>query len=140
MSFYLDASIVVPTLVDERASAAVDDFLTSADEPPIVSDMAALEVASALSRLVRMEILTREAAAALEKFDEWRAEATSDYALQPADFRTAGAFVRQFDLGLRAPDALHAAACRRGDHCLVTLDHRLATAAAKVGVRVEVLA
>ena len=41
---------------------------------------------------------------------------------------------------LRAPDALHAAICRRGDLTLVTLDRRLASAAAELGIRAELLA
>ena len=45
-----------------------------------------------------------------------------------------------FDLGLRAPDALHAAICRRTGDRMVTLDRRLAAAAATLGVAVEHLA
>jgi predicted nucleic acid-binding protein len=47
-------------------------------------------------------------------------------------------FVRNFALGLRAPDALHAAVCRRADLTLVTLDRRLASAAEALDVRVVV--
>lgn len=54
--------------------------------------------------------------------------------------RLATVFVRRFDLKLRAPDALHAAACRRDDHLLVTLDKRLAAAALELGVRTLLLA
>jgi hypothetical protein len=46
--------------------------------------------------------------------------------------------VRRFDLLLRAPDALHAAICRRLDLTLVTLDQRLAKAAREVGIEVNV--
>jgi predicted nucleic acid-binding protein len=43
-------------------------------------------------------------------------------------------YVRRFELMLRAPDALHAAACKRAGHRLVTLDKRLAAAAKDLGV------
>jgi predicted nucleic acid-binding protein len=39
---------------------------------------------------------------------------------------------------LRAPDALHAAICRRLDLILVTLDRRLAKAALELGIDVTI--
>ena len=139
MSLCLDASVLVPTLIDEAASAAVGRFLMDATQPLIVSDFAATEVASALSRLVRMGLLTDDVAdARLREFDAWRALATAGIDVQPSDFRLADIFVRRFDLGLRAPDALHVAVCRRADLQLATLDHRLAVAADGLGVRVRV--
>ena len=47
-------------------------------------------------------------------------------------------YVRRFDLKLRAPDALHAAICRRLGMRLVTLDRRLAAAARALGIDVLV--
>jgi hypothetical protein len=58
--------------------------------------------------------------------------------IQPSDARLANTYVRRFDLLLRAPDALHAAICRRLDLTLVTLDQRLAKAAREVGIEVNV--
>jgi predicted nucleic acid-binding protein len=88
---------------------------------------------------VRTRLLdARDAAERLADLDAWRATA-QDFEVQAADIRLAHVFVRRFDLMLRAPDALHAAACRRGDHLLVTLDRRLALAAAELGVAVRLL-
>lgn len=138
MSLYLDASAIVPTLIEEGGTESVDRFLASATEPLVVSDLAATEVASALSRLVRTKLLHRdEANSLLDEFDAWRATATVEIDFQPSDFRLARLFVRNFDLALRAPDALHAAICRRADHQLVTLDGRLARAAEAFGVTVH---
>ncbi len=140
MSLYLDASVVVPTLVQEGATAGVAAFLAAAVEPLIVSELAAIETASALSRLVRADKLaSQDAATRLEEFDNWRADVSEEHDLAAADARLANAFVRRFELGLRAPDALHVAACRRGDHTLVTLDQRMAAAAEALGVRVTYL-
>jgi len=138
LSLYLDASAIVPTLVEEAASQPLDAFLSAATDTLVVSDFAAAEVASAISRLVRMKVLeTDQANTLLREFDIWRATATTGMDFQPSDFRLANIFLRQFDLGMRAPDALHAAACRRGDHRLVTLDRRLAEAAEILGLEVD---
>ena len=78
--------------------------------------------------------------AGLAYFDAWRAAYTTGLDLQAADVRLANVFVRRFEFGLGAPDALHAAICQRADHTLVTLDRRLAGAAEALGVRVRCLA
>ncbi len=136
MSLYLDASALVPTLVDEAVSEAMLRFLAAATAPLIVSDFTAAEVASALSRLVRMGLLTApRATERLRDFDLWRAQASEPIDFQPSDFRLANIFVRGFELALRAPDAVHAAVCRRAGLTLVTLDRRLAAAAAALDVR-----
>jgi len=141
VSVYLDASVILPTLVEEAASQAVDAFIGLAGEQLVISEFAAAEVASALSRLVRTGLLERDdAAARLADFDAWRAVATADLDTQASDIRLAHLFVRRFDLMLRVPDALHAAMCRRADHELVTMDRRLATAARDLGVSVRLLA
>lgn len=136
----MDASAILPTLVEEAGSSAVDDFIASASDALVISEFAAAEVASALSRLVRMGLLERDdAMARLADFDAWRAVASDDVDLQASDVRLASIFVKRFELMLRAPDALHAAVCRRGDHLLVTMDRRLALAAEELGVRVRLL-
>jgi len=54
LTSYLDASLMIPILVKEPASAVVDALMSTAQEKPSVSDFAAAEVALALSRLVRI--------------------------------------------------------------------------------------
>jgi hypothetical protein len=137
VSLYLDASVIVATVAREAMSDVVAQFLRTIPDPPIVSELAAIETASALSRLFRTGAVSRDVAQAkLGDFDSWRAGFANQLDIEPADFRLANAFVRRFELGLRAPDALHAAACRRGGHTLVTLDQRLARAAETLGVKV----
>jgi len=135
VSWYLDASVLLPTLVVEQTSAAVDEFLLARANDLIVSDFAAAEVASALSRLVRMDRLTTtEAAYRLANFDDWRAGATEPADMDAHDCRLANSYVRRFELKLRSPDALHAAICRRLDLRLVTLDRQVAAAARELGI------
>lgn len=136
---YLDASVLLPTIVDEPGSAAVDRFFRNQSSQLQVSDFAAAEVSSALSRLIRMGQLDREdVGERLSDFDAWRAMATVTPEMTGSDVRLASVYVRRFDLMLRTPDALHAAICRRLGMMLVTLDRRLATAAEALGISVQV--
>lgn len=87
-----------------------------------------------------MRLLTEEEGSArLADFDAWRAAAASAADVRAADARLAYIYVRRFDLGLRAQDALHLAIARRLDATLVTLDRRLAIAANQLGVSVDAL-
>ncbi len=139
MSFYLDASAILPTLLEEDASSAIDasTFLAAWRQSSSGRLLPPAEVASALSRLIRIGDLTFEdASARLADFDAWRAAATSDIDVHASDVRLANVFVRRFELMLRAPNAVHTAICARsGDH-LVTLDRRLAHAARELGLTV----
>jgi predicted nucleic acid-binding protein len=54
LSVYFDASVLLPTLIKEPASAVVDAYMLAGGQEFLVSDFAAAEVASGLSRLVRM--------------------------------------------------------------------------------------
>ncbi len=140
MTAYLDASAILPTLIEESGSRAIDAFIAQLDEPLVIGEFAAAEVASALSRLVRTDRLTeRNAFDRLADFDAWRAVAAGDVDIKQADLRLAHILVRRFDLMLRAPDALHAAICRREDFRLITFDKRLAVAAGQLGVRTTLL-
>lgn len=138
MNVYLDASVLLPTLIQETASAAVDAYMLAGGREFLVSDFAAAEVASGLSRLVRMGLIEiGDAAARLTNFDVWRAATTSTVDVHAYDIRLAAAYVRRFDLALRAPDAVHIAIARRLEVPLVTLDRRLAGAAIELGIAVE---
>jgi len=139
VSAYLDASALVATLVREPGSVAIDAFLDQYTGTIGVSEFAAAEVASALSRLVRTHLIAQEdAEAGLSDFDAWRSIRTETIDIEPPDARLANTYVRRFDLMLRAPDALHAAICRRLDLTLVTLDQRLAKAARELGIDVSI--
>ena len=140
MSAYLDTSILLPTLIAEPMTEAVYGYLGANRKELLISDIAAAEVASALSRLVRMALLTEaDASARLADFDAWRAGMSLPVDIGASDARHAFIYVRRFDLGLRTPDALHLAIARRLDATLVTLDRRLATAARELGVAVDEL-
>jgi hypothetical protein len=135
LSSYLDPSVLLPTLIAEPATEAVYDYLSADSRQLLISDFAAAEVASAL---VRLALLTdADASARLADLDAWRAAMSSPVDIAASDARLACIYARRFDLGLRAPDALHLAIARRLDATLVTLDRRLTTAAHELGVPVE---
>jgi predicted nucleic acid-binding protein len=139
LTCYLDASVMLPILVKEPASVVVDAFMATVQQEPWVSDFAAAEVVSALSRLVRTRRLQAvDGTDCLSDFDVWRAAMTRPAEIHAADVRLADVYVRRFDLGLRAPDALHLAIARRLDATLITLDRRLAAAAREMGITVNV--
>jgi predicted nucleic acid-binding protein len=139
MSIYLDASFLIPMLVREPVSEAVRAFLTETEQELLVSDFAAVEVASGLSRLVRTGLLTTaEATARLANFETWRAGSASTADIHAADARLAYTYVRRFELMLRAPDALHLAMAHRLQATLVTFDRRLSQAAASLGIMAQI--
>jgi predicted nucleic acid-binding protein len=137
LSHYFDASVLVPMLIQEAASGAVDRFVDGLPARPVVSDLAAGEVASALSRLVRMAMLTaQDAQERLADFDAWRAGDAQPVEVINSDIEQAAIFVRSFDLGLRMPDALHLAISQRQGFSLVTLDARMVNAGQALSVNV----
>lgn len=133
---YLDASVLVSLLLGEPSSAVVERWIANVELPLLVSDFAAAEVSSAVSLAVRQGRETAaNGAGRLSDFDNWRMEApTISIALDPEDIRMADQIVRAFDLGLRAPDAVHLATAQRLNASLITLDRRLLRAASALGV------
>ena len=78
MGLYLDASVILPTLVEEASSQAVEQFINTTSGHIVISAFAAAEVSSAISRLVRTSVLDRQDALnRLNDFDTWRAVARS---------------------------------------------------------------
>jgi uncharacterized protein len=139
VSLYLDASAIIPTLVEEAGTGLVRNYFAETRVPRLISDLAAIEVASGLSRLVRMRQLSAEDAhTRLLDFEGWRVETSAAVEVHPADARLAYVYVRRFDLKLRAPDALHLAIAHRAGATLVTFDLRLATAARELHVAVAI--
>ena len=133
---YLDASVLVSLLLGEPSSAAVERWISGVELPLLVSDFAAAEVSSAISLAVRQGRETgANGADRLADFDEWRSGApTIQIDVDAGDIRMADQIVRAFDLGLKAPDALHVATAQRLNAKLITLDRRLLRAASALGV------
>ena len=137
MRAYFDASALVAMLLKEPGSRSVSDWIVDFEGMIAVSDFAALEVASAISlRVRRLQDDTETGRRRLDEFDAWRSLMAEPVRLEPADFGMADLIVRRFDLNLRGPDALHAAACHRLDMRMMTLDQQLARACAGLDIPV----
>ena len=138
MSVYFDASVLVPLQVQEASTKIVRRYAVEADGSIFVSSLAAGEFASALSRLVRMNLLTDgDANNRFSLFDMWLSSTTS-VLIDNADIARATALVRRFELKLLMPDAIHIALCVRHQLVMVTLDKLLAEAAGVLWVEVVV--
>ncbi len=136
MNAYLDASILVSILLEEPSSVQVIETLARREDAALlVSDLAAAEVSSAVSLRVRRGEDTPESGQArLRSFDRWSDDLTRPVEVLPEDIRSADGIVRLFDLGLRVPDATHAAVARRLGASLFTLDRQLARAAVALDI------
>ena len=137
MSFYLDASVIVQLFVAQSASDEIEAWLLDAGGPILVSDLAASEFASALSRMVRKGELALDATTVLHAaFDEWQRDMADAVENLPVDIRLAARMVRTPHPRLLTPDAIHLATCKRLDLTLVTCDAALLEIAAREGVAV----
>jgi hypothetical protein len=78
LSVYLDASILVSLFTIDTLTARADAVLRARPPWLMVSDLAAAELASAIARRVRMQLITSEEAhAAFSTFDAWIARTTT---------------------------------------------------------------
>ena len=115
-------------------------FLGTGGRPVLVSDLAAVELASAFSRLVRMRDMSRaEARRSFEAFDAWRVDTSRRIQLSTADIATSEQYLRRLDLTLRTVDAMHIAIAWRMDAELATFDRHMADSARKLGVAVATI-
>lgn len=136
MSLYLDTSAIVPLFVEDRHTADAEALLAVVETPPILSDFAAAELASALGRRVRMRELDVAAArAALTSFDSWAIDIQRTQ-VAPADVAYADSALRRLDLPLRLPDAINIAIAARFGATLATFDRQMAENAMALGISV----
>lgn len=135
MTLYLDASVLVALMVKEQGARAVADLLDADERPLTASDFALAETSAALARLVRIEALSAgQLKETFTRLDDWTGATTRREPLSAGDVATANRLVRQPDLVLRAPDAIHIAMAARLNATLLTLDNGMSRAAALLGL------
>jgi len=140
VSLYLDASILVPLVAPDSLAGQAEAFFGKIKTPLSVSDLAAAEVASAVSRKVRMrEVPVPAAEEVLRTFDSWITAAATAIRITGADIAEASGYLRRLDLNLRTADAIHIAAARRLALTLATFDRNMAESARTLGVAVAEL-
>ena len=126
---YPDTSTLVPLLISEQQSSIAEKVFAAADRI-LVSDFAIGEVSSAIARYVRMGDRDADSGRqAVAAFDEWVARRTTPVETQSNDIRVATLFIRRFETGLRLPDALHLAICRRLGAQIFSFDNGMLAAA-----------
>lgn len=136
MSVYVDANVLVALFVPDPLSSRASALLAGLSDTIVISDLAELEVASAIARMTRAKEMSPAAAnRALANFDAWIAT-QSRLDIHPADVASAGRYVRRFEINLHGADALHVAMAARARATLLTLDAKMRANARKAGVPV----
>ena len=134
MSVYVDASVLVSLFTPDALSARVDELMRRTQAAIVISDFAAAEFASAISRCVRTrELAKNHARSVFGSFDEWSARETQRVEVTSADIAVTATYLRRLDLVLRAPDAIHIAIAQRIGARLMTLDKGMIKAARSLG-------
>ncbi|MGE0668897.1 MAG: type II toxin-antitoxin system VapC family toxin [Sphingomonadales bacterium] len=134
--FYLDASVVVATLVPEEGTGRVQGWLHAQAAGQIsISNWVETEVSSALSMKTRLgHISADDRARILGRFNTLVREVWDLVDVRGSHFRNAGRFCDNHELSLRAGDALHLAIASGHGLTVCTLDRRLAEAGPKLGI------
>lgn len=137
MSFYLDTSGIVPLILQDAHTPAAEEWFAQVRATIFISDFAALEFAAVVSRQARMGRLSAQTGAlTLDLFDDWAVRLTRRIKTDLSDMALSESLVRNFDLKLAGPDALHLAMATNHGAELVTFDARLAEAARALGAAV----
>lgn len=137
---YLDTSFIAPLVIAEASSESVEAFLLGRKTELATSQWTRVELASLVSRRVRMgEFDADQAEAIRAALDRLLSESFTMLTPTAADFTTAVALLAKPGTGLRAGDALHLAIARNhGAKTMYTLDRGLLKAGKQLKVPVSV--
>ena len=134
--YYLDTSALLPYYREEKASKAVQQFLSILTAPVCISDLTELEFASALSRWVRMKEISEAQAALLENAysEDTRSGLFKRLPISIKHYHQARRWILSRKTALRTLDALHLACSFGAGMKMVTCDDVLANSADILGV------
>ena len=137
---YFDTSFLVPLVLPEATSARITTFVRklAADELA-VSHWARVEFSSLLAREMRMGGLDAPAASQADaRFEAMITGSFTTLVPREQDFTLAKQYLRRFETGLRAGDALHIAiASGHGATVIYSLDKKLIKAGAMLGLPIS---
>ena len=135
-SYYLDTSALLPYYREEEISPAIQDFLLSLRFPVCISDLTAVEFASALSRWVRMKEITEAQANLVENAfaEDTRSGLFRRLSITTKHYLQAQKWIFSRKTALRTLDALHLACCLMAEVEMVTCDEVLSYSADALGV------
>lgn len=137
--FYFDTSFLVPLLMQEAASRAVTDYVSSVEAVSFMtSRWSYVEFNSMLGIRFRSGLLDRDGAERAERGFETLLKSFRLVEVTPDDFGLARDMLREHQLGLRGGDALHLAIARNNSVGeILTLDIALLRSAHFFGVNAE---
>lgn len=133
---YLDTSVVLSLHVVDVHTAEVTNFMQKSRHKFAVSPWLRAEAASALGIMVRRKDLSATLANQAFKDIQTFCDSTQTLPITAAAYDLATRWMLDFDLGLRAGDALHLAIAKLGKAQLLTCDKLLGKAGNKLGVKV----
>jgi predicted nucleic acid-binding protein len=134
VNFYLDTSAIVPLFLSDEHEQAMRVWASQEARRMFVSDFASAEFVGVVSRATRTrELSNRQAQAALQDFDAWRSRSVTLRPISSMDVAACERLVRDFNLKLSVPDALHLAIAMADGTSVVTFDWRLADASRRLG-------
>ncbi len=136
MTLYADTSLLITAFTNEAGAERIQDWLAEQSAGTLsISDWVTAEFSAALSiKLRTAQITSEKRSAALLLFAQFAAESFKMLQVLPAHFVMAARFAEQHLTGLRAGDALHLAICASHGATLCTLDKRLLSAGAQLGI------
>jgi uncharacterized protein len=140
--FYLDTSVIVAALVNEEASERASAFLWEAVNTTrvVVSDWTLTEFSSAIALKIRTGQLNSDYQAEIQSvFDGLVMETFELIPVERRHFLLAAKLAAQRNVNLRASDALHLAISEETRTELVTLDRRMAEAAAALEIAARLI-
>jgi predicted nucleic acid-binding protein len=137
---YFDTSFLAPLVRVERTSSRIARFMAGMPTGELaISRLTEVEVSSLLAREVRMRALRAEEAREADAFfDEIVRESFFVLLPGPDDYALARRYLRAYEIGLRAGDALHLAIA--GNHqaeAIYTLDNAMIKAGEILGLPVS---
>jgi len=137
---YFDTSFLVPLFLPEPTSERVEQFLRrQRTEDLAISHWTRVEFLSALARQVRMGGLDPKAARDADaQFTAVAANSFINLLPSADDFDLAMQYLRRYEAGLRAGDALHLAiASNHRANTIYSLDKRMLAAGKRLGLAVK---
>jgi predicted nucleic acid-binding protein len=130
LMIYPDTSVLIALFSEEAETSAVERWYRVEFGPLVISEWTVTEFFSAIGiKVRRKELSPAQGLATLEHFTETVTHSFRTVPVTPPDQRRAQAYLRRFEVGLRAGDALHlAVAANQAAKKIVSLDEQFVAA------------